>query len=105
MITVNWSRYLQQSDSLVVAREAIFEAMFERAAGQLELEVESERNRDFLDLYVPDLNLDRATQPLDLLEQVNLLAHITVDVSSNEEQDLLSAYALKTTIEFVPDFP
>ncbi len=105
MITANWSRHLQQPDSLLAARDAIFEAMFERAAGLLELEVDSDSDHSFMDVYVADLNADLAVQFLDLLEQVDLLGRITVDVSSSEEQNALAAYTAKATIELVPSTP
>ncbi len=93
MIAVNFSRNLRQSDSLISARDAIFEAMFERAAGLLELELSADKDGDFMDVYVADLSVDLATQLLELLEQVDLLARLTVDVSKTEERNALSAYA------------
>lgn len=102
MITVTYSIYRQHPDLLLLARNTIFEAMFERAAMQLELDIQCDRDHDYTDVYVAELNIELATQFLDLLEQVDLLAYLTVDVSTSEEHKALLIYASRTAIEVVP---
>lgn len=93
MITVNFSRYVRQPDSLVAAREAIFEAMFERTGDQLELGVHSDTDHSYMDVYFAELNTNLVLQLLEFLGQVELLDHLTVDVSTDEERDARSVYA------------
>lgn len=77
--------------------------MFERAAAQLELEVQSDRDHDYTDVYVAELNVELASQLLDSLDQVDLLSYLTVDVSTTEEYNALLGYASRTAIEVVPE--
>ena len=101
MIIVNFSFYREQSDPLLLARNAIHEAMFERAADQLELDVFSDTNDGYTDTHTGDLNTDVAAQFLDLLDQVNLLEHVTVDVSTRSELDAIAEYSPKAAIDLV----
>jgi hypothetical protein len=101
MISVNYSVYLQQPDSLLLARNAIFKAMFEQAADELELQVRSDRDDSYIDIHVDELNTDITTRLLDRLAEVDLLRHITVDVSTEEERNALSKYARNTAINEV----
>ena len=98
MISINYSLCLEHSDSLIFARDGIFEAMFERAAAQLQLHVDRDNDKHYLDLHVDDLDISLAEQMLGLLEKVRLLDYVTVDVSTEEELTGLVAYTQKTTI-------
>jgi hypothetical protein len=101
MISVNFSFHLSETDPLVLARNAIFEAMFERAADQLEQDVYFDTDDCYRDLHVDDLSIHVASQLFELLDQVSLLGLVTADVSTHEEMKALSKYADKVAIELV----
>jgi hypothetical protein len=65
LIGITLSIRLVDMDALVVARNAIFLAMFERAADQLELDVYCDRDDDYFDLHVDELSVDLAGQLFD----------------------------------------
>jgi hypothetical protein len=101
MISVNFSIHLSEPDALVVARNAIFRAMFERAADQLEQDVFSDGDDTYTDVHVDNLSADLAAQFFDLLDQVNLLDHIVADVSTTDELGALSRFSGKVAMELV----
>ena len=101
MISVNFSIHRNEPDALIVARNAIFLAMFERAADQMEQAVYRDKDDSYVDIHVDDLNTNVAIEFLKLLDQVNLLEYITADVSMSEELAALSQYAPKAAIELI----
>ena len=101
MISVNFSIHLNEPDALIVARNAIFLAMFERAADQMEQAVYRDKDDSYVDIHVDDLNTNVAIGFLKVLDQVNLLEYITADVSTSEELAALSQYAPKVAIELI----
>jgi len=101
MISVNFSIHLSETDPLVLARNAIFEAMFERAADQLEQDVYFDSDDSYRDLHVDDLSIEAASQLFELLDQVSLLEFLTADVSTHEEIRALSKYVDRVAIELV----
>lgn len=101
MISVNFSIHLNEPDALIAARNAIFLAMFERAADQMEQDVYCDKDDSYVDVHVDGLNTDLAIEFLKLLDQVNLLEYITADVSTGEELAALSQYAPRAAIELI----
>ena len=99
MISVNFSIHLNEPDALIMARNAVFLAMFERAADQMEQAVYRDKDDSYVDVHADGLNTDLAIEFLKLLDQVSLLEYITADVSTSEELTALSQYAPKAAIE------
>ena len=98
MIGITFSIRLVDADALVVARNAILLAMFERAADQLELDVYSDRDDDYCDVHIDEVSVDLAGQLFDLLEPLNLLDYLTADAETNDELTALSRYAAKVAM-------
>ncbi len=102
MIQINFSTYLDEPDALIVARNAIFQAMFERTANQLELDVYCNSEDRYTDIHVDELTHVMATQFVELLEQVGILSYITVESATPEELEVLSRFGNKVAMEVVP---
>jgi hypothetical protein len=101
MIGITFSIRLVDPDALVVARNSIFLAMFERAADQLELDVYSDSDDDYSDVHIDETSVDIASQLFDLLEPLDLLDYIAADAETNDELAALSKYAAKVAMELV----
>jgi len=101
MIGITFSIRLIDADALVVARNAIFLAMFERAANQLALDVYCDRDDDYSDVHIDKLPVDMAGQLFDLLEPLDLLDYLAADAETNDELDSLSRYAAKVAMGLV----
>jgi hypothetical protein len=101
MIGITFSVRLIDADALVVARNSIFLAMFERAANQLELDVYCDRDDDYSDIHIDELSVDMAGQLFDLLDPLNLLDYLAADAETNDELAALSKYAAKVAMGLV----
>jgi len=86
-------------DALVAARNAIFRAMFERAASALKLRVDSQEDDGNTELWVDDPTTDAAMSLLQLLGPLELLQFVVVTVESEQEQLAFSAFQSQVAID------
>lgn len=99
MVRVEFTIRLETADALVAARNSIFQAMFERAAGTVELDVHFEQDEGNAVLWVDDLTTAEATSLLTLLQPLDLLAYVRITVDSKQERLPLSQFPTEVTID------
>ncbi len=88
MITVWFSRNRHYKDSLLAARDAINQAIFERAAKNVSIRLVEDEDEDILDLGTKGATNPQVAEFLRELASVGLV-NLTVDFETEEERGFL----------------